>query len=375
MPIPRPAFLTEITVPTGGWTWKIYISVAGAYDTALSCTIAAGTYFLANDHQTDDLCYEMQLKMAAELTAHGVSAHRAVTVGINPTTHKVVIGFVGTNFQGATPQDVKLAWTECTAGLVSALGFDASADDTSTTTDNPVFTADWQHAYGWYTDEDGLCDDFALEDVNGVNSLRARAIDGGVDIQYIGETFDNQISLVFIPRAKMYSGGIAYGAAAVRPYDRNQGLECWWREAMQGKRFRVYTNHRCDDTSISVDRGSVSASAESTITPSGVTLDIDPQIHAGRYAFQLTPYNADGAVAGLSLGWNVASNSATVITLSNGHPGAVDIKPTSSDNSLWHIYDCTYRTYVIGEMAKFAPVELPKLNRFNLTIPLMRYIA
>jgi hypothetical protein len=50
----RPKILTAVTVPTGGWDLKIYFSVAGAYDTDVTVTIPAGTYFLADDGQDDD---------------------------------------------------------------------------------------------------------------------------------------------------------------------------------------------------------------------------------------------------------------------------------------------------------------------------------
>src|SRR3990167_8625070 len=140
MAIPRPKILTAITIPTGGWVFKIYASVATQYDTAVTATIAAGTYYMANDGQSDDFLMELQDKLNTAVAASAVGADGHVVFWIDPDNHKVKIGFDGDHYQGATPQDIKLAWTEEDGSdIAKVLGVDDPADDTATAADNLTF--------------------------------------------------------------------------------------------------------------------------------------------------------------------------------------------------------------------------------------------
>ena len=186
MSIPRPKILSVITVPTGGWDIKVYISDAAQYDSNFTATIPAGDYFMAGDNQSDDFLFALQTQLNAGV--HGIlGVLYAVVIDIHPTAHKVRIGFAGL-FSG-TKNDIKIAWTESDSGVYETLGFDGSADDESTATDNPVFTADYHHAYGWYSDEDGQLVSLSMADGNAADVSQGRSLGGQVKTQFRGEYF------------------------------------------------------------------------------------------------------------------------------------------------------------------------------------------
>jgi hypothetical protein len=374
MTIPRPKILTALTVPTGGWTFKFYISVAAQYDTAKTVTIAAGDYFVAWDGQTDDLLRALSSAINTALATVGGS--RFCMPYIN-SSNKVVIHWLGNDFTGATKRQIKVAWTESTAGLAAALGFDSSADDTSTADDIPSFTADWQHGYGWYADEDCYLQYLAVEDVNVATSPQAIGLSGVVKTQLMGTRYTNELSLQYVSRAKMYSRGIGYGTAPVYPYSRNYGLECWWQEARQGVRFRVYRDSR-NDTSSAVAVGSVTADSTTTITDSSKSWTTDPEAYKGMLCYLPDRLTSGGAgVAGNQPGrFYITSHTATVLT-----SAAATVDNLEWTNNLtgvaFYIFDNRYQTYVLNAsaMREFKPTELPAIDNYNLTIPLLRYVS
>ncbi len=374
MAIPRPKILTAITVPTGGWTIKIYASVTTQYDTAVTATIAAGTYFMANDGQSDDFLYELQTKLNTAIAASAVSTDGQVVLWIDPTTHKVKIAFDGYHYQGATPQDVKVAWTENDGVDIGAvLGFDTSADDTSTASDNPTFTGDYHHAYGWYADEDGLLEDMLIELVDEADCVQSVSpASGHVKSLYMGSRFHNRLKLAFIPRAKMYSADVGYGSAPVNPYERNEPLQCWWKEAREGTRFRVYRDGYIDaeaaaDPSRAADRGATTnGSSGTTVENTGRTWDTEPQRWKGAFIW----FVELGINVTLPMGRYVSSNTATTLTVASAPPTGYDFNQVN-----YFIFDHQYETYVVdySRMKRFAPIERRGIDRFDLEIPLLRY--
>jgi hypothetical protein len=366
MTIPRPKILSVITVPTGGWSFKFYYSVSTQYDTNKTATIAAGDYFMGFDAQSDDLLFALETAIEAALA----SATKNVLIDISPTTHKVKIAFTSTDFAGGVKNNVKLAWTESTAGLCQALGFSNAADDTSTGTDNPHFTADYHHGYGWYADEDGLLNDLLVEDITSPQIVRARAINGGIDSQYIGAWYDNALSLQFLSRAKTFSRQQDYGGSSIYPYERNEGLECWFRQAMLGKRFRVYRNGNIDTTR-SNDRGTATSDTTTVVTHSTKSWGTDPQRWAGCLLYKPN-FCTDGGTT--TKAYYISSNTATTLTVANAAPAGCDV--LGYVDLTYHLFDITYQTYVLGlGVDKFDPKEIPAIDRYNFKVPLSRYVA
>lgn len=372
MSIVRPKILTAVTVPTGGWDIKVYFSAAGAYDTPKVCTVPAGTYFLADDGQDDDLIYQLNVALQAGITSAGF-ANAYSFVWIDPTTHKVHIQFGGAYFVGAD-SDVKLAWTESDSGLYQALGFDGSADDANTA-DKPEFAADWQHAYGWYADEDGQLEHMPIQDTNIVVAWQATALTGRTKSQLVGDRNTSYLKLAFLERcfsgrAKVFSGGVAYGAAPVYPYERNQPLECWWLEARRGTRFRVYASaYRIAANTIYSGNVAIVDADECTIN---ATLDTDPQELAGC----LLAFHDLTQALGITAHETFYINSHTVdtLTVANAHPSGYAF----SEDDPVYIFRHPYQTYVIDleQMTRFEPMQLGDgLDRFNISIPLKRYVA
>ena len=378
MSIPRPKILSVVTVPTGGWDFKFYASIAGAYDTAITATIPAGDYFMAGDNQSDDFLFALQTQMQAGVTS-ALGANAYVMVDIHPTSHKVRIKFDGADFAdaGAGDNDVKLAWTESDVDMYEVLGFNGAADDTSTAVDYPLFTADWHHAYGWYSDEDGQLESLSIADGNSADVSQGRSLGGQVKTQYRGEYFESilrlsQIERNFNGRTKMISKGVSYAVAPVHPYNRNEPLECWWREACQGKRFRVYRDGYVN-TDRASDRGAQTGQNTTTVTDTGKSWAIEPYRWKSM-VLHCAEFEINGAQ--ITQSYFVASHTATVLTVANAHPSGLNILDAAST---YYLFEHEYGTYVVdlGDMSKWDPDdwEIPGIDRYSVEIPLMRHVA
>lgn len=362
MGLERPKFLSVVQIPTGGWTFKIYITNTVAYDTAVSVTLDAGQYYLSGDQQSDDLLRELMVKARAGIRAVGGAFAGAALYATIDNDHKVNINF-STAFS-STHRDTKIAWTECSADLAAALGFSRSADDTVTGTDYPSFVADWHHGFGWYADEDGLLRFAHLVDRRDLEVRQTRTVSGWVTTQMLAERFDNLISLYAVSRTKMLSNGQGYGDTPVRGYERNQGLECFWEEASRGNTFRFYRNWRRDQP---VDRGQFDSTAGvSSATDNSKAWDIDPQEHAGRILRMTGVGSGDDTME-----WFIESHTADTLTIS-ADSGMV--APATAED--YTIHDITYSSYVldVGKMRRFDPAEIPNIDRFSIDLPVFRYI-
>ena len=286
---------------------------------------------------------------------------------IDPTTHKVRIHF-DDNVTGLN-NDVKFAWTEDDGDeIAKVLGFDESADDTSTSTDNPTFTGDYHHAYGWYAPEDSLLLNLPVQDMSEFVGLQARALSGKVKTQQlVANRFNTDLALQFLPQLVTHSQNIGYTVAPLTPYKRNVPLECWWVEARKGTQFRVYRDGYILAARAG-DRGTETAADATTLTDSGKSWSTEPQTWKNRILHMGT----FGDPNGISQNWHIASHTATVITVSNAAPCGLDI---DNDTASYYLFDHPYQTYVVDlkEMKKWDPRELPDIDRYDVEIPLLRY--
>jgi hypothetical protein len=351
------------------------ISVAAQYDTAVDVVVPAGTYFVSGDNQNDDLLFAIQTVIQTALTA--VGAGRFICIWIDPDTHKVKICFAGSNFTGATKQDVRIDWPGSDSGLYQALGFDGSAIDASTAEDEPVFTADYQHAWGWYADEDGQLESLDIEDRNIAQVMQSTSISGRVKSQRVGDRYAATLRLQFLERAlngstKIYSRGRAYGESAVYPYERNQPLECWWMEARKGTRFRVYADAHIDTAKAALWESELAEVAAPAYEFNTSVLDTDPQRCAGGIVWVPNALEGNAARDDIYQAFYVASNTASSVTFANEIAAGV-----WDGTQGGYYFDHRYQTYVldIDEMSEFSPDEIPALDRFNIAIPLKRYVA
>src|SRR5690348_6625867 len=132
-PIPQPKLLGVVTVPSGGWQFKIYLSNLADYDKTVTVTVPAGDYFVAWDAQSDDFLWKLSNLLNTAIYALGGSFAAGggrMSFEIGATTHKVKFGFDGAHYTTAQKRKVKLAWTELDGDeIATVLGFDSSADD------------------------------------------------------------------------------------------------------------------------------------------------------------------------------------------------------------------------------------------------------
>jgi hypothetical protein len=361
--------LSAIVVPTGGWVFAFTLSDAAGLDTALTATIPAGTYYMAWDFQADDLLDALVDAVSASMSAYGAPFNAATSgmfVWIDATTHKIKIGFDGTVFQGATRRQVKLRWTASTAGLVAALGFDATADDTLTAVENPIFTADYHHGYGWYADDDGfLVDDLAV-DAHLVKVQHARGDDGTMKAQLHGDCYSNRFALSWLPRAKTFSNGKGYGDAPLHPALRNEPLECWWRTVRDGTQFRFYEDGKIV-TGKADEAGTATAGSSTTLTDSGRAWATEPYRWVGALLYL--------ANVGISITvpqrHRINSHTATVLTFTSF------VRSPSVNGKAYHIFDQQYGTYQIDfdQFTEFRPTEISKVPQWSIEVPLIKYVA
>lgn len=373
MATPRPKILTVVTVPTGGWVFKLYVSRVTEYDTAVTATIAAGDYFVSWDNQSDDFLYAFANTVNAAIdAAHAAFPTDSLQCYLDDD-HKVNIVFEDTYYQGDPARGIKLAWTENDGDDIGkVLGFDHSADDTNASaagSNNKTFTGDWQHGYGWYATEDGLLAESLTEDESEVEALQSVSHTGLVRTQRIAQRFLGKIDLQFLPRARTFSQNVGYGEANVHPYERNQGLECWWIQAQQGKRFRFYRDGRHDTDSASV-AGTATGGTTTTLTDSGRSFDIDPQPHKGRLLW-IAEW---GTNASFPARFYISSHTATVFTVPNAGPYSQNL---NAGGNGYYVFDQPYQTYVVNleKMKTFLPAEVPALDRYDIKILVRRYIA
>lgn len=364
----RPKILTRITVPTGGWDLNFIISDVGSLDTPLQATISAGDYYVAWDGQADDLLREVAFQMYTAIAA-GPGGFRFPYLQLNESG-KVVFVFEGADFSGAPKEDVELTWTTSNADLAKALGFDNTSDDQSIGESQAEITADWQHSHGWYANADGQLGSLLLEDISIVNTAQAIAYPGQSYCQYHGERWENALGLQWLTRALTFSRGISYGSAPVWPYGRNVPLECWWREAQQGTPFRVYPEGRLNEDAAVITVYAL-ASTSAWVQTSAISVETEPQVHAGRIFHIRDRLLKSG---NQSARFAIDNHTATVFYSVDTQPSSTNWLPGAGDR-ICKILDQRYRTYVVdlARMGSFSPIEMPREDYYDVSIPLLRY--
>lgn len=374
MALPRPKILSVITVPTGGWAWDIDLSDVAQFDTNITGTVPAGDYFMSADQQSDDFLFALMTSIMTARAATAVSG--IVLIGLNATSHKVQWKFVEGDFASAPGRDVRLNFTAWDSDLCKALGVDNTADVSLTGTNRPEYTSDWHHGYGWYADEDGQINDIGPADSPMSASVQGVApYTGHVKSIYYGERYANQIQLQFLERydqdrTKVWSDGKAYGDAPVWPYNRNEPLECWWHEAKYGRRFRVYRDGHID-TNKAADYGVSTASNNTTLTDANKSWSVEPYRWVGRLIY-IDPYTGSG----IPQWFYIISHTSTVLT-ANDHPGWFDVDGNDGGaaSHAYYLFDHPYQTYVadLNKMTDFSPKERRVIDRWDISIPLLRY--
>lgn len=366
-PQPRPKLLTVVTVPTGGWDLQFKTSTSSSLDTTNTITIPAGDYFVSGDRQADDFVDEIQRLMEADLSLSG-----EIPVWID-SNNKVRFSFDGSTFQG-TGQDVSIDWTAADGDEIGkVLGFDTSADDQATGADNPTITGDYQHGYAWYADADGYIESDLPQDSDSATVLQSLTPRGQSIAQFIASQQRNFMSMQYIPETRMWSGDKGYGDASIYPYARNVPLECWWQEARQGKRFRVYRDGQIDSSRFVNSGTMTSGTDETTLEDTTKSWNTDPDRWVGRLAYVESWGNN---ISNVRVWGYISANTATTLTLPEiGNPPAGSGSEWDRATTQYYLLENTYRTYVLdlGQMSEFRPNEYPNINEYSITIPLIRY--
>lgn len=393
MPIPRPKILTRFTLASS-LDLKIYYSSAAEFDVSATATIPAGSYYMAWDCENNDflwkLCNVVNVALDTAATAGAWVGWTGRANGMSAMIEedgKIRLGFLGGWFGNLTHQKVKIAWTEADGTTVGELlGFDTSADLSLTTNARPTTLANWQHPYGWYADADGMLEFLGSEDYSGPEIGQSIAPSNGQGrTQYLGSQFTNDMILSFIPRTKAWSKNISYQSSSVYPYEKNEPLQCWWKEAIQGTEFRVYRDgaylrNRLSVNTYRFDRYTEEAKAvavtTTTLQDTGKAWTTEPQQFAGRLilcAFQFAEYVFGSSTVFFLMRWKVASHDTDTITVTNT---AEPQNNMTFANYTSAIYDQPYSTYVldVNKMKRFEPEEIDNIDKFRIKIPLRRYV-
>jgi len=282
--------------------------------------------------------------------------------------HKINIKFTGTYFEGA-PGNIatRTQWTALDgASIGGVLGFDTTADldFVSGTKGTANHTADYQHAYGWYAGSDGQLADESLEDIDvPLVSQSTVPTSGHTKTAYSGSSYVNQFLLQFLTKEETWSDESDYTDAQVYPYERNKGLECWWREARQGVPFRFYKDSIVDISKAS-EGGVATGSAPTTLTASGKAWTVNQW--AGRLLY-VTPFDY---TTGELVRYHIASNTATVLTMTQAS------EPLLGTYTTYHVFDQPYETYWLdlSKTKRFDPQEMGHgVAIWQFPISLLRY--
>lgn len=362
MSIDYPKILSAFTLDAA-LTLTLYVDNAGSYNLDVTVTIPAGTYFMAWDNQSDDFlnvvmdaCYTALVAAGGVGGYDGADADGKPILGIN-TDHKVTIDIGG-------DLDVRFAWTENDGATVAGiLGFDATAN---LDIEGTQAVADYPHAYGWYASEPGQLSNLMVEDSVEEMAAQSFAVAGDAATQHLAERYYNQIELRWLTRDDTFSRGVAYATASVDHYTRNRALECWWREARQGTRFRVYRDSIVDTTKAE-EPGTATGGAATTIIAAGKSWTTTPQEHAGKLVIIPSWYGS------ASMRWYITSHDATTITVPNGLHN--NVAGTNADT--FYVFDQRYQTYVLDlfKSRNFNPTQIPSLDEYEASFALRRYVS
>lgn len=370
MSVVTPKILTMITVPTGGYDLEFTISISSSLNTALTATIAAGEYFMSWDGYSDDLVYAIAGAMRTAIVNAGYGTNRYVHCYIN-SDKRLVIRFYGSAFEDSVghENDVKISWSTSDAGIVEACGSDGT-DWTSTATDNPYWTGDNRHGFAWYAEEEHVLSGLMPYDSEIARIAQQTALDGTTKTVLWGSRYVNSLSLQNIKHVDMHSNGSSYGDAVSYGLEVNRGLECWWRSARNGTRFRVY---RSD--SVSVDSTLAIASGVNSVSESDALKQTSAGWATDKWVGMSVLWNRGaGVVSGMPARFRIDSNDDERVYAESTLPGGDFVDATSSEQ--FFIKDLRFGTYILDteKMSKWEPIEVPNIDRYDITIPLKRYV-
>ena len=380
--IERPKILSAIVVPTGGWAFVIDLSKTTDYDTAVTATLPAGTYYLSDDHSSSDLLDALCKVLTTAIQATGSPFSSSLAYGWLDAAHKVNLAFPGG--WGGSATKIKISWSNTNPSLVLALGGPSASGggtgiDATMTAADTTYTCPYPHAYGWYADGDGWLKMMPLADIASMQVLQARSLGGLVRSQQISSIlYDSNIAIELIPNVNMLSFGNLYGYDPPYPAVRNQPLECLWYDIVGGKQFRIYRNY---STSSARNNGGFTANggSSSSLTNSAGSIWTTSQwVGFGALGSVVFPLAYGGGNLSYPAQPAITANTASSLTVGL-LPGSPDIYNAVSAG--WVFVPQAYQTYVIDAsekgdtVPKFAPVEVPNLDQFNISIPLMRYVA
>lgn len=370
---PQPRILTSLTVPVGGYQLQFKVTNVSSRDTTLIALIAAGEYYVAWDQQDDDFIRTVAVAIndatfASPLALRAVAIDIVNIPGVASFNHRVRIGFEDNYFVGPK-NDVEINWTVLDGPAVAGiLGFDPTTDDVNTINDNPVFQGDSQHAYGWFADEDGLLGNDLREDSDHPTVFQSKTPSGHVKSHFVDSSFENMLMLQFLPLIKTWSADIGYTEASVTPYARNVPLQCWWKEARQGIKFRVYRDGSSEQPSRAVERGEATSGTNNTLVDTNKTWETDPP-EWGRRQLLVVENWATNTLQNMR--WLInpvhGVNSLSVVNI------AEPVRPVNNDPT-YAIFNQGYETYwlELSRQASFEPFEIPKIDRYNFTLNLLR---
>lgn len=377
MALVRPKILTAIVLDASKQL-RFKITDATDFDTNVDITIPAGTYYIAWDQQSDCLLYKIMSLAYAALDALADTGDGVDDYNDSSADGKPHFGLDDTGKVWATVGNglaMQIDWTALDGVEIGGiLGFTTAA--ALTITDGA--TATYQHAYGWYANQDGGLQ-YEWEDADVTNAPQSVAENGAVRTQFVASRRTNSLTLQQVQKARIFSREVSYATAPVDPYERNVPLECWWREARRGRQFRVYVDGRTpegtDAASQAVLVGGVdAASTTTTITDAGKSLSTDPQTHKGR-VMHIRAWNntVNGGDVMEDQRFYISSHTATVFTLAN----SLFARQHDATATQYYVLDQRYRTYVVdlAQMREFRPAEMQGgTERFDITIPLLGYV-
>lgn len=370
MSIVRPKILPLVTIPTGGYDINFKISVAASLDTSLTATITAGDYFMAWDGYTDDLVYEIAGAIQLAITTAGHGTGRRCHCYID-SDHKLNIRFYGSAYVSSVgwENDVEITWATSDTGIVEICGSDGTTWS-STNTDHPYWTGDYQHGYAWYASEDHVLSDLMPYDSEIARIAQTTALDGTTKTVLWGSRYVNNLSLQNVKHVDMWSNGSAYGESVSYGLERNRGLECWWRLARQGTRFRLYRND-----SVLVDAaGAVAAGVNSTTDTDSLRYTSGNWTDDEWIGMAALWYRGASTVTGMPGRFRIDDNDNEYILAESSLPGGGTVDESASQQ--FFIKDLRFQTYILNteEMSQFNPIEVPNIDRYDIEIPLKRYV-
>lgn len=368
MSLERPKILTEIEV-SANQTLNIYIDPTGTPPLGpIQATINSGTYFLAWDTQADDYLYQVTSSIQSAVQLEGTYGSALFWASIDATTHKITIE--GSNIGSF---DFQIDWTaEDGATIGGVLGANVSAAQNSSQGEviqNRTMTMAFHHGYGWYADEDGYLMFKPLYDHTSSQVKQSITMAGNVaTLKISDDIYGSALEMFAMTEEKTWSNGKGYATTPHRSYTKNEALECWWYQAIQGKRFRIYRNETQDLTRAYAS-GTRTSGSTTQVTASAAAFTVDDFIGMLLY---IDDYN--GSNIETPQRWYITDNDANQIDVSNN---TGNLQAGHSDSTIFYVMDGLYDTYVLDAdaMQSFEPEEIPALNRFSIAIPLRRYVA